>query len=159
MPVIAYLDENGNVTYAEYGNQYVIDNYSHAVITDEEYNEHKDKTGNQIINNVFIPGSIDVESCECVFRENRKKILDAVTWMHERSQSQKTLVLAGLFSGPNWTDQQFNEYLQWKQQLRSLPDGISDWSNPITYPTVPIHVFNDMWDEIKQLCTSLGCAP
>lgn len=96
---------------------------------------------------------------EETFKENRKKILDSCTWMHERGQSQLTLVNEGLLAEATWTTTEYREYLQWKQALRVIPNTGEGWEENVSWPIVPQHVFDDMDADIQLLCVDLECAP
>lgn len=93
------------------------------------------------------------------FKRNREEILNSVSWMHERYQSQISLVNHGETLEPDWTAAEGIEYYRWKQALRVIPQGGDGWENSFTWPIVPQHVYEGMTEEIQQLCTELGCAP
>lgn len=99
-----------------------------------------------------------LESLKNDFKTLRVRILDSISWIHERIQSQTVLIQGGDALTQNYTVAESTEYCRYKQALRVLPSNTSDWTN-IAYPEVPQCLYDDMDLNIKELCLNLGCQP
>ncbi len=94
------------------------------------------------------------------FIENRSTILNSIDWLGARITREDKLVSQNITppDKTTWTLEQSNQYYIYCQSLSDRPSTVTDWEL-VTYPTVPIHVYEDMADNIKLLCQELRCSP